>query len=109
MCFPEFPPPISRHNPFSAWPRGRNFSLFSRVVAVRPFTSKPAQDAKCVSVAPVFSAPVHLGHLVNSCRSLFSLFFFVPPLGRFRISPWSSKRSEVEIVGLAVCSLVPLL
>ena len=60
---PQFPllRQAPRHNPFSARSRGRNFSLFSRVVAAGLFTSKLAQDPKSVLSGPIFFGPVDFG------------------------------------------------
>lgn len=54
------PPPTSRHNPFSACSRDRNFSLFARVIAAGLFTSGPAIRPKSALSRPVLSEPVHL-------------------------------------------------
>ena len=64
--------PSPRENSFSPLRSGRNFSLFSRVVALGLFTSGPARDPKSALRRPVVSEPVHFGILAHRFRPLIS-------------------------------------
>jgi len=90
--------PSARRNPCSARSLGRNFSLFSRVVAAGLFTAGPGRGAKSVLSEPSFSKPVDCRDFGKQVQGIVSAgLFMAARLLKFAPSLGSPRRTRTEL------------